>query len=187
MNDQKLEVRYVSTDTLIPYCRNARVHSPEQVQRIASSIKEFGFNNPILVDGEKGVIAGHGRLAAAQLLGLKEVPTIQLDGMTDAQKRAYILADNRIALDSTWDTKLLSVEAEALKEAGIDIELTGFSDDEINELVSGWCSDIPEIENQSIPSSETTKIVVQVAPDAEVFAREAIENALQSAGISYEL
>lgn len=100
MKQRQLTVTYKRVDELIPYVNNARTHSDDQVTQIASSIKEFGFNNPILTDGENGVIAGHGRLLAAKKLGMREVPTIELSGMSDAQKRAYILADNKLALDA---------------------------------------------------------------------------------------
>lgn len=130
-----LKVVYRQVADLIPYARNARTHSDEQVTRIASSIKEFGFTNPILIDGDNGIIAGHGRLAAAKKLGLREVPTIELSGMTDAQKRAYILADNKLALDAGWDEELLRLEFEELRGGAIDLELTGFSLDEINEIL----------------------------------------------------
>lgn len=111
----ELKVVYRQVNDLIPYARNARTHSDEQVTRIASSIKEFGFTNPILIDGDNGIIAGHGRLAAAKKLGLREVPTIELSSMTDAQKRAYILADNKLALDAGWDEELLHLEFEELR------------------------------------------------------------------------
>jgi DNA modification methylase len=129
-----LEIQYKSIDSLIPYANNARTHSPEQVQKIASSIKEFGFTSPILIDGDNGIIAGHGRLMASRLLNIDEVPTIQLDGLSDAQKRAYILADNRIALDSGWDNELLAIEFDALKELDFDFTLTGFDLSEIMAL-----------------------------------------------------
>ena len=131
-----LKVVYRQVADLIPYARNARTHSDEQVTRIASSIKEFGFTNPILIDGDNGIIAGHGRLMAAKKLGLREVPTIELSGMTDAQKRAYILADNKLALDAGWDEELLRLEFEELRGGAIDLELTGFSQDEIDGLLN---------------------------------------------------
>ena len=111
----ELKVVYRQVVDLIPYARNARTHSDEQVTRIASSIKEFGFTNPILIDGDNGIISGHGRLMAAKKLGMREVPTIELSGMTDAQKRAYILADNKLALDAGWDEELLRLEFEELR------------------------------------------------------------------------
>lgn len=97
-------------DKLIPYARNSRTHSDAQVAQIAASIKEFGFTNPVLIDGEGGIIAGHGRVIAARKLGLSEVPCIRLEHLTEAQKRAYVIADNRLALNSGWDTEMLKVE-----------------------------------------------------------------------------
>jgi len=116
---------------LIPYCNNSRTHSDEQVQQIASSIKEFGFTNPVLIDEQGGIIAGHGRVMAAKKLGLAEVPCIVLDGLSEAQKKAYIIADNKLALNSGWDEELLRVEVEHLKELDFDLTLTGFNLDEI--------------------------------------------------------
>ena len=120
---------------LIPYANNAREHSEEQVLQIASSIKEFGFNNPVLIDKDNGIIAGHGRLEAAKKLGMTEVPTIRLEHLTDTQKKAFILADNRIAINSTWDTDLLSLELTDIKD-DFDLNMLGFNDDEINVLTN---------------------------------------------------
>ena len=131
------EIRMTPVDNLIPYARNARTHSDEQVAQIAASIAEFGFTNPILTDGERGVIAGHGRLAAARKLGLKEVPVIELAYLTDTQKKAYILADNRIALNSGWDDELLKLELTDLKDADFDLDLMGFTNDELDRLLNG--------------------------------------------------
>lgn len=133
---EKLQVVYRKVDDLIPYARNARTHSEEQVTRLASSIKEFGFTNPILLDGENGVIAGHGRLLASKKLGLKEVPCIELAGLTKTQKQAYILADNKLALDAGWDEEMLALELSDLKDAGVNPELTGFSAEELDELLA---------------------------------------------------
>jgi ParB-like chromosome segregation protein Spo0J len=120
---------------LIPYARNARTHSDAQVARIAASIREFGFTNPILVDGDRGVIAGHGRLLAARQLGLAEVPTIELAHLTPAQRRTYVLADNRLALDAGWDEAMLKIELGELQAEGFDLALTGFEPDEIGKLL----------------------------------------------------
>jgi DNA modification methylase len=120
---------------LVPYARNARTHSDAQVARIAASIREFGFTNPILVDGARGVIAGHGRLMAARKLGLPEVPVIELAHLSEAQKRAYILADNRLALDAGWDEEMLKIELGDLRDLGFDLDLTGFGADEIGKLL----------------------------------------------------
>ena len=119
---------------LIPYVNNARTHSEEQVIQIAASIKEFGFTNPVLIDGENGIIAGHGRLMAAKKLGLEEVPTIELSHLSEAQRKAYILADNKLALNSGWDNDLLAIEFAELGALGFDLELTGFTLDEIDAL-----------------------------------------------------
>ncbi len=131
------EIRITPVDNLIPYARNARTHSDEQVAQIAASIAEFGFTNPILTDGERGVIAGHGRLAAARKLGLKEVPVIELAYLTDTQKKAYILADNRLAMNAGWDDELLKLELTELKDADFDLDLMGFTSDELDRLING--------------------------------------------------
>ena len=123
-------------DRLQPYARNARTHSEAQVAKIAASITEFGFTNPILVDSSDGIIAGHGRLLAAQLLGMAEVPVLVLDHLTDAQRRAYILADNRLALDAGWDEALLAEELAALQGEGFDLDLTGFEEDELDQQLA---------------------------------------------------
>ena len=141
---------------LIPYVNNARTHSDDQVAQIAASIKEFGFNNPILIDGDNGVIAGHGRLQAAQKLGLSKVPTICLSHLSESQRKAYILADNRLAENAGWDTDLLSLELKDLLDMDFDIELAGFStDDIILEQDEGLTDEdaVPEI-----PEEPTTKL-----------------------------
>lgn len=130
------EVKWLGVDGLIPYANNARTHSDAQVTQIASSIKEFGFNNPVLLDQNGGIIAGHGRVMAAKKLGMTEVPCIELAHLTDAQRKAYILADNRIALNSDWDSQLLSIEFKELDESGIDLQLLGFNADEIGALLN---------------------------------------------------
>ena len=122
---------------LIPYARNSRTHSDEQVTQIAASIKEFGFTNPVLIDKDNGIIAGHGRVMAAKKLGMKEVPCIVADGWTDAQKKAYIIADNKLALNAGWDTALLALEFAELEDLGFDLSLTGFTAQEIG-LIGGF-------------------------------------------------
>lgn len=129
-----LRVTYRSVDALIPYARNARTHSESQVAEIAASIREFGWTNPVLVDGENGIIAGHGRLLAARKLGMAEVPVIELAGLSEAQKRAYIIADNKLALNAGWDQELLALEFGDLEALGFDLALTGFGSDEIATL-----------------------------------------------------
>ena len=126
----------IKTANLIPYARNSRTHSDAQVAKLAASIKEFGFLNPVIVDGEKGIIAGHGRILAAQKLGLEAVPTIEADHLTEAQRRAYVIADNRLALDADWDDELLRIELGDLDAEGFDLSLTGFDIDEIANLTA---------------------------------------------------
>jgi len=134
---QTLNLEYRPVETLIPFARNPRTHSDAQVAKLAASIVEFGWTNPILVDGAQGIIAGHGRLAAARKLGLAEVPVIELAYLTPAQKRAYVIADNRLALDAGWDEELLAQELAELTESGYALEMTGFDPDELADLLAG--------------------------------------------------
>ena len=129
-----MKIIQVEIEKLIPYARNSRTHSDDQVAQIAGSIKEFGWTNPILVDGENGIIAGHGRLAAARKLGMKKIPVIELAHLTETQKRALVIADNKLALNSGWDNEMLALELEELKLEGYDLKLTGFGEDEIDAL-----------------------------------------------------
>lgn len=131
------DYKNVSVDSLIPYARNSRTHSDQQVDKIAASIKEFGFLNPVIVDGDNGIIAGHGRVMAAKKLDMTEVPAVEASHLTDAQRRAYVIADNRLALDAGWDDEMLRVEFADLEAVGFDLELTGFELDEIEALEFG--------------------------------------------------
>jgi hypothetical protein len=128
----KIEQRKV--ESLIPYINNSRKHSDEQVAQIAASIKEFGWTNPVLVDGDNGIIAGHGRLMAARKLGMDEIPTIELAHLSQAQKKALIIADNKLALNAEWDENLLKLELQDLEELSFDLNLLGFDSNEINEF-----------------------------------------------------
>ena len=130
------DFQLVSTDKLIPYVNNARTHSPEQIKKLRSSLREFGFVNPVIIDREYNVIAGHGRLMAAKEEGITEVPCVYVDHLTDAQKKAYILADNRMALDAGWDEELLAVEMQELQDLGYDLSMTGFDEKELADLFS---------------------------------------------------
>ncbi len=134
MPSDKREIKNTSIDELIPYVRNARTHSDSQVAQIAASIKEFGWTNPILIDGDKGIIAGHGRLLAARKLGMDKVPVIELSHLSETQKKAYIIADNKLSLNAGWDDELLGIELEELKGDGFDLSLTGFDDTELSDL-----------------------------------------------------
>jgi ParB family transcriptional regulator, chromosome partitioning protein len=132
-----LKIVQKSVDKLIPYVNNSRTHSDEQIAQIASSIKEFGWTNPILVDGENGIIAGHGRLLAARKLGYKEVPTIELKDLTETQRKAYIIADNRLALNAGWDNEMLTIELNDLLADGFALEMLGFDTAEMQNLING--------------------------------------------------
>ena len=131
-----MEIKEVEVTALIPYAKNSRTHDDAQVAQIAASIKEFGWTNPILVDGDKGIIAGHGRLMAARKLKMDKVPVIELSGMTDAQKKAYVIADNRLALNAGWDNAMLTIELQDLEDEGFDLTLTGFDQDELDALLN---------------------------------------------------
>lgn len=131
-----MNIEHVSVGELIPFAKNSRTHDDAQVAQIAASIKEFGFTNPILIDEQSGIIAGHGRLLAARKLQLTEVPCIRLSHLSDAQKRAYVIADNKLALNAGWDDEMLALELGDLKDMEFDLSLTGFSTDEINALLT---------------------------------------------------
>lgn len=133
---QKLQIVYRSVDELVPYEKNSRTHSDEQIEKVIKSIKEFGWTNPILIDEEKGIIAGHGRLEAAKRLGMKEVPVIELTGLTEAQKRAYVIADNKLALEAGWDEEMLKEEMAYLNSAEFDALLTGFDQNDIDAFLT---------------------------------------------------
>ena len=174
--DQNPLYKRVSTESLIPYARNSRTHSDAQVTKIAASIKEFGFLNPVIIDGQSGIIAGHGRVLAAKKLGLLELPAIEASHLTDAQRRAYIIADNRLALDAGWDDELLRVEFEELTEAGFNLELTGFSLDEISGMtVQGLDGMPPMPDGEKEPFQQKTFTLhdeqVSIIDDALMMAR----------------
>lgn len=159
-----IEIKYKDINDLIPYVNNTRTHSEEQINQIASSIKEFGFTNPVLIDKNDGLIAGHGRVMGAKKLGLKEVPTIMLDNLTEAQKKAYIIADNKIALNAGWDEELLKIELQALQEMDFDLNLTGFSDEELKDFNLDIEDEI--IINEENPYSQKVEIPTY-EPDGE--------------------
>lgn len=132
--DKKLSIKYKNTDDLIPYAMNSRTHNEQQVGQIAASIKAFGFTNPVLLDGENGIIAGHGRVLAAQKLALQQVPTIELSHFNENQKRAYVIVDNKLALNAEWDKEFLMSEIKTLESEKFDLSLLGFQPYEISDL-----------------------------------------------------
>lgn len=153
-----MQIETLPIDTLIPYARNSRTHSDEQVAQIAASIREFGFTNPVLIDGEGGLIAGHGRVMGARKLGLAEVPCIRLAHLTEAQRRAYVIADNKLALNAGWDDEMLALELRDLQGMDFDLSLTGFENDDIAALLAGL---------DATPEGETDADAVP-EPQAEV-------------------
>ena len=170
-----LSIEYKPVGDLIPYVNNSRTHSDAQVTQVAASIKEFGFTNPILVDESNGIIAGHGRLMAAKKLGFDEVPTITLGGLTDAQRKAYVIADNQLALNSGWDLDTLKVEVERLSEMEFDIDLLGFDEIEIGKLF-----DQPkDLELKEEQYSEIFNIIIECKNESE---QEKIFNRLDAEG-----
>lgn len=146
------QIEQIPTGDLIGYARNARTHSDEQIGQIAASIREFGFCNPVLIDGETTIIAGHGRVLAAVRLKRETVPCLRLTHLTDAQRRAYVIADNKIALNAAWDTEMLSVELAGLQLEGFDLSFLGFADYELDPLLAAnWeppaVEDMPDNSN----------------------------------------
>lgn len=170
-------------DDLIPYVNNAKKHKPEQIDQIAASIKEFGFNNPILLDGENGVIAGHGRLLAAKKLGMDTVPTIDLTHLSTAQRRAYILTDNRLAeVNSSWDLQIVAIELEGIQAEGLDFHITGFDDE---HLVTGD-DDAPDLDLENPGDSyEETHSIIVVCADAD--EQELLYNRLSKMGLTLKV
>jgi DNA modification methylase len=158
MPDQIERLEYIEIDRLIPYANNARTHSDEQIKKIQASLREFGFVNPVLVDKGNGIIAGHGRVEAARREGLTEVPCVRIEHLTEAQKKAYILADNRLALDAGWNMDILKVELEELKELDFDIDLTGFNDEELSDLFGEESDEAVEDDYEvALPEEPKTK------------------------------
>jgi len=156
---RRLAVEYRPLDALVPYARNARTHSDAQVAEIAGSIRAFGFTNPVLIAEDGTLIAGHGRVLAARKLGMDQVPTIVLSGLSETQRRALVLADNRIAMNAGWDEELLGLELSDLQEAGFDLGLTGFGDDELQSLLYGNRDEQDGLtEDDAIPETPATPV-----------------------------
>lgn len=176
-----LSINYRKSGDLIPYINNSRTHSDHQVQQVASSIKEFGFTNPILIDEGDGIIAGHGRLMAAQKLGLDEVPTITLEGLTEAQRKAYVIADNKLALNADWDYELLKIEVENIAQ-DIDLSLLGFDDQELANIIDGLSEDSSELKEESY--SEVFNIIVSCENEGH---QERVYNELLEKGYSCQV
>lgn len=160
-----MNVEQIAVADLIPYARNARTHSDAQVAQIAASIREFGFNNPVLIDVDSGIIAGHGRVLAARKLGMREVPCIRLGHLTDVQRRAYILADNKLALNAGWDEAMLALELSALEIEGFDLDLTGFDANEVDELMAAATRLVEKTE--TLKPIKWTRILISIPNGVE--------------------
>lgn len=156
----KQQIEYIKTEKLIPYARNSRTHSDEQVHQIMGSIKEFGFTNPVLVDGDGVIIAGHGRTMAAQRLGMKEVPCLRLAHLTEAQKRAYVIADNKLALNAGWDDAMLALELRNLRDEDFDLSLTGFDDAELAALLAEAVAE-GLVDEDAVPEAPEVPVTVE--------------------------
>ena len=171
-----MQVQQYKVEDLIPYVNNSRTHSDAQVAQIAASIKEFGWTNPILVDGEKGIIAGHGRLLAARKLEMSEVPVIELNHLTPTQKKALIIADNKLALNADWEQELLKIEIQALSDDDFDITLLGFDEIELGKMFDEMDEE-DDIKAQNY--NEVFNIIVECEDESE---QEKIFNRLNTEG-----
>ena len=183
------EIEQVETGSLVPYARNSRTHSDEQVAQIMASIREFGFTNPVLIDGNNGIIAGHGRVMAASRMNLPDVPCLRLAHLTEAQKRAYIIADNKLGLNSGWDTEMLAVELSDLHADEFDLGLLGFDADELSDAMGDpWTTDIAEIEKDGAHTDGIVKALrLDIPVEHFTAAKIAIEAALTASEIPYEI
>ena len=153
-----MKIEHIALEALIPYARNSRTHSEAQVAQIAGSIREFGFTNPVLIDGAGGIIAGHGRVMAARKIGLEQVPCIRLDYLTEAQRRAYVIADNKLAMNAGWDDEMLRLELLDLQDAGFDLDLTGFDAGEIEAIING----VEDGDGEALSENYSRKIEVSI-------------------------
>lgn len=185
---QSLKIVKRPVADLLPYARNARTHSPEQVAEIAQSIRTFGFTNPILIDGDGTIIAGHGRVMALQALKEPNAPVIIAKGWSEDQKRAYVLADNQLALNAGWDYDLLRTELVDLKGVDFDLSVIGFDPKGLESILDGWASNLGDVENHgSHTDGITVAIKVSVKREDAQAAESAIKDALEAAGIGFDL
>lgn len=172
-------MKKVLVASLVPYAKNTRTHSPEQINKIAASITEFGWTNPILIDGDNNIIAGHGRILAAKQLGITEVPAIDLSHLTATQRRAYIIADNQLALESGWDNNLLALELDELDKLDFKLDILGFDEDEINKIIN-QSEVLKEITIQLKPIKKT-RILISIENNSSINI-DSIINQLLDAG-----
>ena len=176
--EKGLKFLYKKVSDLIPYVNNARTHNEENIIKLASSIKEFGFMAPIIISEDGGVIAGHGRLMAAKKLGIEKVPCVVESHLSEMQRKGYILADNRLALDSGWDDDLLKLEMQTLNDNGFDMKLTGFDEDEINRLLVVVSSDDESLSEKTIENNSSEI-------DADDFSDEKFKHTCPKCGFKF--
>lgn len=162
-----IQIQYTAVESLIPYALNSRTHSDAQVAQIAASIRKFGFNNPVLIDPDGTIIAGHGRVLAAQKLKAQEVPTITLAHLSDAEKRAYVIADNKLALNAGWDEELLKAELDALRDEDFDLGLLGFDTDELTKAM-GLDAELPEDDKPPVTDETRNLLLVECATERDL-------------------
>jgi ParB-like chromosome segregation protein Spo0J len=164
----KLAIKYKKTADLVPYANNSRLHDETQVAQLVASIQEFGFINPVLLDGANGIIAGHGRVLAAEIIGMDTVPAIELSHLTETQKQAYVIADNKLALNGKWNQEVLTLELQDLQESGFDIDLLGFDPSELkNSDVDYSVLDDPSIDNQIDDMAKGVRKAIQIEFEPE--------------------
>lgn len=167
----KLTIKYKTTEELIPYALNSRTHSESQVAQLAASIREFGFTNPILLDGDNGILAGHGRVMAARLLKLEIVPTIEIAHLSDTQKKAYVIADNKLALNAGWDMDILGLEIEELKNCDFEIELLGFDESElVKSAIDYSVLDDEDVDEKIQDMADGVRKAIQIEFEPEHYA-----------------
>jgi ParB-like chromosome segregation protein Spo0J len=182
---EEIKITNLSTASLVPYAKNSRTHSPQQISQIELSIKEFGFLNPVIIDSNKGIIAGHARVMAAKNIGLDKIPTIEASHLTDQQRNAYVIADNKLALNASWDEDILKLEL--LELDNFHQLLTGFDASELNILFNGWQPEFDVKEKNGLNlDGIAANIKISVDEKDKTMALEAITNALDSAGVEYE-
>lgn len=183
MTQLNISVEYKDPNSLTPYPNNARVHPDEQITQIAGSIKELGFVNPVLLDNKDGIIAGHGRIEAAKFLKMEKVPCINLDHLSERQKRMLILADNKTAENARWDMEMLKIELDDLIGDGVDVGLIGFSEDEMAMFTEDWSEDedVKAIEPKEADFS--TKITIKCDQDQEPIIKEQLEKIIEEQGL----
>jgi ParB-like chromosome segregation protein Spo0J len=182
---EKLKIEYVKRASLKADARNSRIHSDEQIEGVVQSIKQFGWTNPILIDEDRSIIAGHARCMAAERMGLEVVPVITLAGLSLSQKRAYLIADNKLALNSDWDYAVLGNELSALLQEGVDLRLLGFTAGEADEIMLGWESDIETVVKGELEGPpDKLSIVLEDSRDMTK-AKQAIRKALEEKKVGF--